>query len=765
MPLSVLITQCLQHDFVGPRGPHEPLPNKLHVGSVEARRLLGEDPARGPVAQLLAWARGCAPEELAIVHVRDWHDDRDERQRDHLERFGAHCVRGTPGAEFVFAMPGRGDEVVLDALDLNDFEETPLGGVLAQLRARSPDGRLRVAVVGVWTEAKVTFLLYDLRTRGRVEELATSSALCASASRAQHFNALSQLERILGVEVCDGVGDLAQWLRPDAALPAAPPARIGFGPTITGATLSPEEADVLGDLYRDAVRVELAPLGGGFSGARVFRVRSFDSVGHEHAPSVAKIGDRKPVAQERVAFERVEGVLGNRAPRVQHYVDLGVKAGIRYGYAAMGRGEVRTFRSLYLGGAPPEVVERVLRDVFEDVLAPFFAAARYERLPLLEHYGFHARFAASVRRNVVAVAGEDGPAHYPALVDFYARFLAGFVPPPEHRYVAVVHGDLNGANILVDARDNVWVIDWFHAAPSHALKDLIKLENDLLFLFTPIAGDDELAEATRLSDALLAIQDLRAPLPAPPAEVRAPALRRAWDTLRVLRSLVAQQCRDDRDPLQHHIGALRYAAHTLSFDEASPRQKRWALYTADRLAARVQAKLERDRRLRADAIPQDLPGTLALTMCPGRRDRSRELARDLADLRAAGFDALVCLVPDDELQWLGVPDLPAQAAAQGFAVRQVPVLDQQAPGWSEACALVQWIGARLAVGEKVVVHCRGGLGRAGTIAACVLVDQGRTAEAAVAGVRAARDVRAIETAEQFEFVQRYAAHRAGAPVR
>lgn len=761
MPLSVLITQCLQHDFVGPRGPHEPLPNKLHVGSVESRRLLGEDPARGPVAQLLAWARGLSPDALAILHVRDWHDDRDERQREHLERFGAHCVRGTPGAEFVFGMPGRGDEVILDALDLNDFEETPLSAELERLRARSPDGRLRVAVVGVWTEAKVTFLLYDLRTRGRVEELATSSALCASASRAQHFNALSQIERILGVQVFDGVGDLAQWLRADAAVPAIAAARPGFGPKITGAALSQDEADVLGDLYRDAVRLELAPLGGGFSGARVFRVRSYDSVGHEHAPSVAKIGDRRLVAQERVAFERVEGVLGNRAPRVQHYVDLGLKAGIRYGYAAMGRGDVRTFRSLYLGGAPHATIERVLREVFDDVLAPFFAAARYERLSLIEHYGFQARFAASVRRNVAAVAGDDGPARYPALVGFYEEFLPAFVPPPEHRYVSMVHGDLNGANILVDARDNVWVIDWFHAAPAHALKDLIKLENDTLYLFTPIEGETELAEATLLTDALHAIEDLRQPLPPLPAGVRAPALRRAWDTLAVLRGLVAQQCRDDRDPLQHHVGALRYAAHTLSFDEASPWQRRWALYAADRLAARVRSELDRNQQLRADVIPQSRPGALALTMCPGRRDRGRDLARDLADLRAAGFDTLVCLVPDDELQWLGAPDVIAQAIAAGLVARHLPVVDQQAPGWTEACSLIAWIGAHLADGGRVVVHCRGGVGRAGTIAACVLVDQGLTADAAIAAVRAARDARAVETAEQAEFVRRYAA-RGGA---
>ena len=42
---TVLITQCLQRDFVDPIGHHDPLPNLLHVGYSEAARLLGPEPA------------------------------------------------------------------------------------------------------------------------------------------------------------------------------------------------------------------------------------------------------------------------------------------------------------------------------------------------------------------------------------------------------------------------------------------------------------------------------------------------------------------------------------------------------------------------------------------------------------------------------------------------------------------------------------------------------------------------------------------------
>ena len=37
-------------------------------------------------------------------------------------------------------------------------------------------------MIGVWTEAKVSFLLYELKTRMRIDDLATCSALTASAS-------------------------------------------------------------------------------------------------------------------------------------------------------------------------------------------------------------------------------------------------------------------------------------------------------------------------------------------------------------------------------------------------------------------------------------------------------------------------------------------------------------------------------------------------------------------------------------------------------
>ena len=79
---TVLITQCLQRDFVDPIGPHDPLPNLLHVGHSEAERLLGTEPAAGPLAQLIQWAHGLPADANDLVHIRDWHDPDDPAQRE-----------------------------------------------------------------------------------------------------------------------------------------------------------------------------------------------------------------------------------------------------------------------------------------------------------------------------------------------------------------------------------------------------------------------------------------------------------------------------------------------------------------------------------------------------------------------------------------------------------------------------------------------------------------------------------------------------------
>ena len=86
-----------------------------------------------------------------------------------------------------------------------------------------------------------------------------------------------------------------------------------------------------------------------------------------------------------------------------------------------------------------------------------------------------------------------------------------------------------------------------------------------------------------------------------------------------------------------------------------------------------------------------------------------------------------------------------------FAIRDMGV-PQEAESESFE-AFVQEILRRLERGQNVVVHCRGGLGRTGLVAACVLVALGRhAADEAVAAVRETRKG-TVQTREQEDFVR------------
>ncbi|GAB4317302.1 MAG: hypothetical protein Kow0069_19970 [Promethearchaeota archaeon] len=786
-----MFTQCLQRDFVEPIGHYDPLPNRLHVGYSEAKRLMGEDPREGPVAAFMRWAYSRPVRQLAIVHVRDWHDPSDPFERAHFRQFGEHCVRGTPGAEFAFDVPDPSRALVVDSLTLNDFFGTGLERHLRETFGDDP-GDLRVGVVGVWTEAKVTFLCYDLLSRWPNLGVAVCGALTASSSRTHHFFALEQLERLLGVRVVDSVGEFAEFLASEpgetggdtggtstpAASWAVPPPSHSDKPEVVLESDVVELSDVdfalVRHLFRDCKSVALRPLTGGYSGNLVLATRSVNALGHEEVPHVLKVGPQGPIGKERAAFERVESVLGNNAPQVAAFADFGGRGAIKYRYAAMGGGSSRTFQRLYCEGAFLHEVKRVLDAVFLEQLGRFYRAATLERCNLLETYGVVPDYAESIRKSVEALLGTEvsleprlrlptGQA-FPNPHRFYAeRLPALFDRAAGEHFFSFVHGDLNGANVVVDSHGNVWLIDFFHTGPSHILRDLVKLENDLLYIFTSVNGEGELAEALALTDFLLGVEDLAAPLP-PLEETPVSALRsqfrRAYLTIRHLRSYYPALVKWDRSPFQLLVGQVRYAGHTLAFDEPNRWQKLWALHAFGSACERLATLLEERGPIRVDWLPSEVaaPGNVGITILPGRKDRNRSLPGDVRALKEQGVTHVLVLLSREEIHRYGVEGLFDAYAAAGLAVHHLPVLDQSRPSVEETDAAVDWMEEATSRGGNVLVHCVGGLGRSGVVAACFLVRRGFSPDEALRVVREARSKRAVENEEQERFVRRYSAN-------
>lgn len=167
-----------------------------------------------------------------------------------------------------------------------------------------------------------------------------------------------------------------------------------------------------------------------------------------------------------------------------------------------------------------------------------------------------------------------------------------------------------------------------------------------------------------------------------------------------------------------------------------------------------------------DFLPADPaagPGRIGLTIAPGKQASGidgqwrRDLDMDLARLRSE-YDAgvLVSLCEPQELAFLKIAELHARARAHGIAVEPFPYADGGVPSaLSELGALLGRMSRAVEEGRTVVIHCRGGLGRSGTVASCALVARGASPEEAIRVVRASRKG-AVENERQEEFVHRFA---------
>lgn len=174
----------------------------------------------------------------------------------------------------------------------------------------------------------------------------------------------------------------------------------------------------------------------------------------------------------------------------------------------------------------------------------------------------------------------------------------------------------------------------------------------------------------------------------------------------------------------------------------------------------------------AEILTRDGRGMIGMTLCPGKRQAAamtgawaRDLETDIEAIAAWGAQAVVSLITSDEMRELSVQRIGQVVGARGLTWLHLPIDDYAIPGasfeeaWPAASAMIHQILDR---GGKVLVHCKGGLGRAGTVAAMLLVERGEGPSMALCRIREARPG-AVETDEQEQYVICHALHARALP--
>lgn len=149
------------------------------------------------------------------------------------------------------------------------------------------------------------------------------------------------------------------------------------------------------------------------------------------------------------------------------------------------------------------------------------------------------------------------------------------------------------------------------------------------------------------------------------------------------------------------------------------------------------------------------PGKLAISARPRGGDW---LEDEISGWRRSGVDAVVSLLTPQENRELQLGQESDLAQAHGLRFFSLAIEDRGVPAnWEAASLAVAKAGEMLKQGRNVAVHCRQGIGRSGTIAAALLIKNGSTPDGALKLIGEARGLTVPETAEQREWLKKFAA--------
>lgn len=365
-----------------------------------------------------------------------------------------------------------------------------------------------------------------------------------------------------------------------------------------GAEVPDEWLTIVRRICSDAGRVTLRTLTGGYS-ATTYQVESLDREGRRTIPTVLKISDLSFTTREEKAWrESVQPFILNNATVIMGRATEGPWAGLRYNFLGItgASSRLRWLGDRFADRPFAELVP-ILDTLFGQILDPWYGQAREEDARLWSLHdpsGLFPRIAEDAREVLgvdPSAPDVDVPELGTRLPNPY-RYLAGWRESRMGRTrrckVSITHGDLNPNNVLLDEKDNIYVIDFSETRRRSVVADFARLEALLALQTTRVGDVADFVRVARFVEGLVSVGSLAE---APPLvdDGGDPAVAKAWEFIALLRRHAARVAAPGTDLVPYLLPLLEWTLPIVSWVQLSPLAKRLSMVAAGLVVRRLEA--------------------------------------------------------------------------------------------------------------------------------------------------------------------------------
>lgn len=271
---------------------------------------------------------------------------------------------------------------------------------------------------------------------------------------------------------------------------------------IRGEPLCKEREYLISELYSDSSKIEIKELTGGFS-AQTYQVDSYDKNGRKMRQTVLKIADADIIGREaQRCIEYAEPYIFNNSAKILGTSFIGTKGGLRYNFVGVG-GESSKLQWLtkYYLERDFYTLSPLFDRIFKNILSPWYGQGRREVLKPFSDHNPMLTFFANIPQNAKELlnisADDEYIDDYKHLINPYYLLKHIYPQHIEDKWdyiVGICHGDLNMQNILIDEKENIYLIDFSETKQRNIVSDFARLEDIFVFEFSDLQNEEELLD-------------------------------------------------------------------------------------------------------------------------------------------------------------------------------------------------------------------------------------------------------------------------------